>query len=81
MQSDLIQETLRSRGFLKTKCYFAMRYWHPYTGIMLMVMMMIIVLDDEGDDDDDDNNCAIMMMSCDDYDQYSTAFRYSLYNQ
>jgi len=30
-QSDLIQETLRSRGFLKTKCYFAMRYWHPYT--------------------------------------------------
>jgi len=39
---------------------------------------------DDGDDDegdDDDYKCGIMMISGDDYDQYSTAFRYSLYNQ
>lgn len=30
-QADLVQASLRKRGFQKAKCYFAMRYWHPYT--------------------------------------------------
>lgn len=31
MQSDLIAEKLREKGFKDAKCYFAMRYWNPYT--------------------------------------------------
>jgi ferrochelatase len=29
-QASLIQSALSERGF-DSKCYFAMRYWHPYT--------------------------------------------------
>lgn len=30
-QADLVQAALKQRGFEQTKCYFAMRYWHPFT--------------------------------------------------
>lgn len=30
-QSQLVQQSLRDRGFDNANCYFAMRYWHPYT--------------------------------------------------
>jgi ferrochelatase len=30
-QSDLVQAALRRKGFEKAKCYFAMRYWYPFT--------------------------------------------------
>ena len=30
-QSELVQDALRRRGFEEARCYFAMRYWHPYT--------------------------------------------------
>jgi len=30
-QADLIQNRLVQNGYTKAKCYFAMRYWHPFT--------------------------------------------------
>lgn len=30
-QARLVQETLQQKGFTQAKCYFAMRYWHPFT--------------------------------------------------
>jgi ferrochelatase len=36
-QADLIQKDLQSRG-LNAKCYFAMRYWNPYTEEVLEQM-------------------------------------------
>jgi protoheme ferro-lyase len=30
-QASLVQEALRQKGFAQARCYFAMRYWHPYT--------------------------------------------------
>lgn len=30
-QSKLVQDVLQKRGFERAKCYFAMRYWHPFT--------------------------------------------------
>jgi hypothetical protein len=30
-QSRLVEETLRRKGFEQARCYFAMRYWHPFT--------------------------------------------------
>jgi protoporphyrin/coproporphyrin ferrochelatase len=37
-QAQLIQQSLRDRGFDNTKCYFAMRYWHPFTEDVLQQM-------------------------------------------
>lgn len=34
-QSDLVQAALQKRGLTDAKCYFAMRYWHPYTDEVL----------------------------------------------
>ncbi|RYH16377.1 ferrochelatase, partial [archaeon] len=30
-QAQLVEKELQRRGFSQTRCYFAMRYWHPYT--------------------------------------------------
>lgn len=30
-QAQLVEEVLKQKGFTDTKCYFAMRYWHPFT--------------------------------------------------
>eukprot|EP01031_Cornospumella_fuschlensis_P048119 gene48119-58940_t len=30
-QAQLVENELRRRGFSQSRCYFAMRYWHPYT--------------------------------------------------
>ncbi|KAJ1442053.1 ferrochelatase-domain-containing protein [Ochromonadaceae sp. CCMP2298] len=30
-QSELVQAALRRKGFTQAKCYFAMRYWYPFT--------------------------------------------------
>ena len=37
-QADLVQETLRRRGYNNASCYFAMRYWKPYTEDVLEKM-------------------------------------------
>eukprot|EP01039_Chlorochromonas_danica_P000434 gene434-468_t len=37
-QAQLVQEALVSRGFSNAKCYFAMRYWHPFTENVLQQM-------------------------------------------
>jgi Ferrochelatase len=37
-QADLIQLSLRKKGLKDAKCYFAMRYWNPYTEEVLEQM-------------------------------------------
>lgn len=37
-QAELVQTALRNRGLSNTRCYFAMRYWHPYTEEVLEQM-------------------------------------------
>mmetsp|Transcript_103541 Transcript_103541/g.203000 ORF Transcript_103541/g.203000 Transcript_103541/m.203000 type:complete len:514 (+) Transcript_103541:23-1564(+) len=34
-QSRLVEDALRKKGFERTRCYFAMRYWHPFTDEVL----------------------------------------------
>ena len=45
-QADLVQAALKQRGFEQTKCYFAMRYWHPFTeevrGVLFGVLLMFL---------------------------------------
>ena len=37
-QANLIQSALQQRGLRNAKCYFAMRYWNPYTEEVLEQM-------------------------------------------
>ena len=37
-QADLIQQSLRANGLKDAQCYFAMRYWYPYTEDVLEQM-------------------------------------------
>lgn len=37
-QAELIQSSLRKKGLKDAKCYFAMRYWNPYTEEVLNQM-------------------------------------------
>ena len=37
-QANLIQSALQQRGLRDAKCYFAMRYWNPYTEEVLEQM-------------------------------------------
>jgi ferrochelatase len=39
-QADGIKLALESRGIEDVKCYFAMRYWHPYTEEVLDLMQL-----------------------------------------
>ena len=37
-QSLLVEQSLQQRGYANAKCYFAMRYWHPFTEEVLEQM-------------------------------------------
>ena len=39
-QADKIRAKLQQRGISDVKCYFAMRYWHPYTEEVLDQMQV-----------------------------------------
>lgn len=40
-QAQLVEDALRAKGLSQAKCYFAMRYWHPYTEETLQVCTVL----------------------------------------